>query len=127
MRISDWSSDVCSSDLQGSGDVDASRFQRKRNLLEIGNAALLERPDEVQAIIEAGFCSPHAKASGVGQIVNVGCSGSGSVDDALILQNILKLDACETLLADFGFARHIFFPGGIAPFLRFLNCHRSEK
>src|SRR3546814_4099552 len=109
MRISDWSSDVCSSDL----------------LLEIGNASLLERPDEVQAIIEAGFCSPHAKASGVGQIVNVGCSGSGSVDDARILQNILQLDACEPLLADFGFARHIFLPGGIAHFLRFIECHDS--
>src|SRR3546814_13651670 len=88
-------------------------------------AALLERPDEVQAIIEAGFCSPHAKASGVGQIVNVGRSGSGSVDDARILQNILQLDACETLLADFGFARHIFLPGGIAHFLRFIKCHDS--
>src|SRR3546814_11223742 len=60
MRISDWSSDVCSSDLTGSGleeDVTArllaSYYDHGGNLVAVGDDAVLQREGSFAAIAAA--------------------------------------------------------------------------
>src|SRR3546814_15880818 len=82
MRISDWSSDVCSSDLQAALEVGRRLFP----LLEIGLLAGDERGDEslVLRLVERAVHVVGGAAAGAGLVVARLHPGLGEVDRLLV-------------------------------------------
>src|SRR3546814_13885188 len=86
MRISDWSSDVCSSDLEEVGDVPGHLVDRGRRAVGVGDAVLIERLSHGDAVVgEVG--------------VEAGGLGALEVADALDRLRLLRLQRRRRLLA----------------------------
>src|SRR3546814_20754813 len=82
MRISDWSSDVCSSDLPRS----AERFNQSMSLSLEGIGAQLQKQDDVVVIrdlIAGGPAKTSGKFTPGDRIVGVGQDESGPMEDVI--------------------------------------------
>src|SRR3546814_7475343 len=74
MRISDWSADVCSSDLFGGGDQAALRMVPADQGLVTGNGPGLQRT--LRLVQQPQFAVGH----GMGQVVGQLAAGPGALD-----------------------------------------------
>src|SRR3546814_10215718 len=102
MRISDWSSDVCSSDLGGRGGRDGGGGRRGRQLRKIGqHRAVLSDEQVEQAGQEAGHLgsgdglvgevAPGAGAGGDAHLGGLGDAGGRSEEHTSELQSLMRI------------------------------------
>ncbi len=78
--------------------VEACRLQVASDQLHGRDTALSDAADELLTVGKSRFWSPKAKADGVCEIVDVGCTGRRGVEHTGTGQLILEKDATDSLL-----------------------------